>query len=143
MALLGDLSVVPSPSPVPTQIFTFVLNQLVCLLSIWGFNYIPNTTLWNAMQCYELEYRVVYLLIIRYFNCFVCLIRCSLDLDECAEDYPCGDETNTLCVNSFGSYSCQCAAGYAGEPGSCVGRGFEDIGLFRSLSLLQTLLHRQ
>ena len=44
-----------------------------------------------------------------------------VDINECkCSPYPC--IANTVCINSVGSYDCQCADGFTGNPSvECVG----------------------
>ena len=43
------------------------------------------------------------------------------DINECtAGTYTC--PTNTGCVNTIGSYTCQCVAGYEASGNICVGK---------------------
>merc|ERR1719376_1718113 len=39
---------------------------------------------------------------------------CSTDLNECDDTSPCG--TNADCINTLGSFICQCSPGYSGDP---------------------------
>ena len=42
-------------------------------------------------------------------------MKCEDDIDECKEgEYPCADNDNTECVNSFGSHECICKVGWKG-----------------------------
>lgn len=46
--------------------------------------------------------------------------RC-VDIDECAADsVGSGCHPNASCINTEGSYSCECAEGYEGDGQSCV-----------------------
>lgn len=47
------------------------------------------------------------------------LVKFFLDINECLQN-PCG--LNTLCINTIGSYSCQCGEGYTSRPSGCVGK---------------------
>jgi len=43
------------------------------------------------------------------------------DINECS--YNNGNcESNSNCVNTLGSYTCQCVAGWTGNEGSCYGK---------------------
>ena len=46
--------------------------------------------------------------------------RYSADIDECL-NVTCADE-NALCVNTVGSFSCQCNPGYTGDGQNCSGK---------------------
>ncbi|XP_059169374.1 multiple epidermal growth factor-like domains protein 10 [Physella acuta] len=55
-------------------------------------------------------------------------VDCSLDVNECAlSKYLsiCSASPNMVCVNTVGSYRCECVAGYETKPGnsSCVRKG--------------------
>ena len=45
----------------------------------------------------------------------------NTDFDECSEteDIPC--HSNANCSNTFGSFSCECLAGYSGDGMTCKG----------------------
>ena len=47
---------------------------------------------------------------------------CSItDIDECLEHvHNCSNETE-ICVNTIGSFECQCVTGYMKENGVCTG----------------------
>lgn len=43
------------------------------------------------------------------------------DIDECAEGKGCQEDENSICVNTFGSYECQCKPGMAVDStGKCM-----------------------
>ncbi|CAG9536724.1 unnamed protein product [Cercopithifilaria johnstoni] len=42
------------------------------------------------------------------------------DIDECAENRHNCDPSNSVCVNTDGSYICECSSGYEGAGGVCV-----------------------
>ena len=42
------------------------------------------------------------------------------DVDECTEQSPC--DTNAMCTNTPGSYTCACNAGYTGDGVTCTGK---------------------
>ena len=47
----------------------------------------------------------------------------TLDLDECrGNNNHC--HQNAVCINTLGSYKCQCAKGYTGDGFSCSGKEF-------------------
>lgn len=53
------------------------------------------------------------------FNYKVLLLTLA-DVDECADpSTKCG--ANAACINTVGSYSCECGGGYSGLPPLCVG----------------------
>ena len=49
--------------------------------------------------------------------------KCSVDVDECgAASSPC-TSNNTVCVNSPGSYACECQTGYQkNDQDECVSK---------------------
>ncbi|KAI0239409.1 hypothetical protein LSAT2_009863 [Lamellibrachia satsuma] len=48
------------------------------------------------------------------------LVRDSVsDKDECAPGYTNNCDTNANCVNSVGSYKCECQYGYTGDGVTC------------------------
>ncbi len=44
---------------------------------------------------------------------------CPADIDECAEEVLACPGFNMFCVNTEGSFHCQCAAGYTRRGNSC------------------------
>lgn len=44
-----------------------------------------------------------------------------LDVDECAENRHNCDPSSSFCVNEDGGFRCDCAEGYQGMGGICVG----------------------
>ncbi|XP_067041439.1 uncharacterized protein [Acropora muricata] len=44
---------------------------------------------------------------------------CSEDLDECSGDNS-HCHSNAVCTNTFGSYECECSAGYSGDGRNCI-----------------------
>ncbi|XP_048579309.1 uncharacterized protein LOC5521762 isoform X2 [Nematostella vectensis] len=46
--------------------------------------------------------------------------RCDDDKDECRTKGVCGNVSLYACVNTYGSYSCQCAAGYSQVGSTCT-----------------------
>ena len=45
---------------------------------------------------------------------------CFPDYDECTEStYEC--DSNADCINTIGSYNCQCRTGYTGHGKTCTG----------------------
>ena len=44
----------------------------------------------------------------------------STDIDECAQDQD-DCHSNGVCMNTIGSYTCQCNAGFQGDGRSCTG----------------------
>ena len=49
------------------------------------------------------------------------IINYLLDFDECTEG-PTTCDMNADCINTDGSYSCACEAGYMGDGTTCTGR---------------------
>ena len=47
-------------------------------------------------------------------------ILVSTDIDECAQDLD-DCHTNAACVNTIGSYTCQCNTGFQGDGRRCTG----------------------
>ena len=43
---------------------------------------------------------------------------CVSDKNECVDGAPCGD--NAKCVNTVGSYMCECEYGYNGDGHNCT-----------------------
>ncbi|PIO69279.1 calcium binding EGF domain protein [Teladorsagia circumcincta] len=39
-----------------------------------------------------------------------------IDINECRETSPCGDNIGVECVNRPGSYECRCKDGFEGDP---------------------------
>ena len=55
-----------------------------------------------------------------YYNSLLAFIlHCLLDENECLRRDRC--RSNQICVNTVGSYRCDCNAGYQNVGGSCVG----------------------
>ena len=49
--------------------------------------------------------------------------KCDADVDECnAVNNPCDTANNQKCVNTAGSYICQCVTGYHNVSGTCTGK---------------------
>ena len=46
-----------------------------------------------------------------------------IDIDECNISTPCSEVNNTFCVNTMGSYLCECVNGYKEDNDSrnCIG----------------------
>ena len=44
------------------------------------------------------------------------------DINECDVENTCDE--NAICINTYGSYKCQCKDGYSGSgyPGECMGK---------------------
>ena len=125
-------------------------TKIVCTLLAWGmdtlgmmYHAITASTL-LVLQVINLLFNVVYyhcnlliktlyslthsnwILKIVLFN-IVCLISLSFfnvifaDLEECSTNtHNC--DVNADCVNTVGSYSCNCRAGYTGDGQSCNGK---------------------
>ena len=50
-------------------------------------------------------------------------VKLLLDYDECSQNaYEC--DQNADCINSAGSYTCQCRSGYTGDGHVCTGKYF-------------------
>ena len=49
------------------------------------------------------------------------------DVDECVSQSPC--DSNALCTNILGSYTCACNDGYTGDGRTCTGEYFFPITL--------------
>jgi len=49
------------------------------------------------------------------------LIRCDVDIDECATN---NDDCSAdgTCTNTVGDFTCACNAGYAGDGRTCTGK---------------------
>ena len=67
---------------------------------------------------------LLFLLLLEIFSLsplFLSLLSYSLkDLDECnGDNNKCHAES--ICTNTFGSYSCECSAGYTGDGRNCIG----------------------
>ena len=56
------------------------------------------------------------------------------DIDECSISTPC--DTNAQCLNTPGSYSCLCNAGYAGNGTHCTGSN--TFGLLTFILLIES-----
>ena len=55
-----------------------------------------------------------------YFNCIISVYILLSDIDECSlETDDCSNLTH--CINTDGSYLCECIVGFTGEGGSCTG----------------------
>ena len=55
------------------------------------------------------------------FDIFTCMYINVADLDECnTNTHNC--DVNADCVNTVGSYSCMCKAGYTGDGQTCNGK---------------------
>ena len=49
--------------------------------------------------------------------------KCDADVDECNDvNNPCDTTNNQKCVNTAGSYICQCVTGYQNESGTCTSK---------------------
>lgn len=48
----------------------------------------------------------------------------TTDIDECANPEANDCETNAVCNNTEGSYSCSCVSGYKGDGKNCTGNRF-------------------
>ena len=57
---------------------------------------------------------------ISHFTASMIVLSTTDNVDECAQSlHDC--DTNATCINSVGSYSCQCNAGFQGDGRSCIG----------------------
>lgn len=63
-----------------------------------------------------------------------------VDIDECEESRNNCDPASAVCVNTEGSYRCECAEGYEGEGGVCTGKSFNNS--FRSKFATPILRYR-
>ena len=52
------------------------------------------------------------------FNC-----HSILDINECTSN-PC--DTNAMCTNVIGSYTCECKGGFSGDGTSCTGKCYHE-----------------
>jgi hypothetical protein len=49
--------------------------------------------------------------------------KCDADVDDCnAVNNPCDTTNNQKCVNTAGSYICQCVTGYHNVSGTCTSK---------------------
>ena len=48
--------------------------------------------------------------------------KCDDDVDECNVNNTCDTTNNQKCVNTAGSYICQCVTGYQNESGTCTSK---------------------
>ena len=46
----------------------------------------------------------------------------TLDIDECKENRHSCDPSSSICINEDGGFRCECAEGYEGVGGVCVGK---------------------
>ena len=53
--------------------------------------------------------------------CFLFVSRFPSDVDECSFEEHCRRELGNVCVNTPGSFRCQCQAGFRAEAPACVG----------------------
>ena len=77
-----------------------------------------------AICYYRVVIVVVILIVVSILSLsplFLSLLSYSLkDLDECnGDNNKCHAEG--ICTNTFGSYSCECSAGYTGDGRNCIG----------------------
>ena len=62
----------------------------------------------------------------------------SLDINECASSKrPCHEQAN--CVNTKGSYECNCKSGYSGDGRLCTRKFTKNIFSFRFAKMLKVL----
>ena len=47
------------------------------------------------------------------------------DIDECATDADNCDDTNGICTNTEGSFTCACNAGFNGDGVTCSGNQYK------------------
>ena len=45
----------------------------------------------------------------------------QLDINECSRDLHSCETEKKQCVNTVGSYKCECKAGYQGDGKTCIG----------------------
>ena len=50
-----------------------------------------------------------------------CRLYLSADIDECDDDDSNDCNSNAMCINTEGSYQCQCSDGYTGDGTQCEG----------------------
>lgn len=55
-------------------------------------------------------------------NTTVILVLSSVDVDECSFEEQCRRELGNVCVNTPGSYICQCQQGFRAQAPACVGK---------------------
>ena len=56
-----------------------------------------------------------------------------LDINECSGDVNCG--VNAQCINTLGSYECQCNTGYSWDGTQCIGKNKDFLLILISVVL--------
>ena len=46
---------------------------------------------------------------------------CTIDIDECSGIIDPCDDDNSVCINTFGDFRCECAPGYLLQNETCEG----------------------
>ena len=63
-----------------------------------------------------------------YYNLTTIFVVVYTEIDECATgQHNCGP--NAQCVNSEGSYTCQCRHGYTGDSNNCTRKSYSYLEL--------------
>ena len=76
------------------------------------------------------EKRIIHLKIQHLKNCFV---STKTDVNECQQQNKCG--SGATCVNTIGSYKCQCDDGLVYDEGRCV-KDSKSILIYLNISML-------
>ena len=70
----------------------------------------------------------------------MCLCVLTVDLDECTLYSPC--PVGADCINTDGSYLCQCRSGYSGDGYTCTGRYFPIIIIIINKVLIKVTFNK-
>lgn len=63
------------------------------------------------------------------------MIFSFIDIDECeTNEHNC--DPNARCINSVGSYYCECIEGYHGTGTKCEGNDFNNMYIYNYMSLV-------